>query len=224
MTQEDLSTVEIAPQGPVRASVIWLHGLGADGHDFEPIVPALGLDGHGVRFVFPNAPQIPVSINMGAVMPAWYDIRSIDLGRRVDEGGVRSSATKISALLERENARGIPWEKIVLAGFSQGGAMALHVGLRHPQKLAGLMALSCYLVDADTLEAEAAAANKGTPILQVHGTGDPMVPVQSGEAARDRLQQLGYSVAWHTYNMGHEVCLEEVQTIGAWLKQRLEAA
>ena len=223
MTDDLLSAIEITPDEPVRATVIWLHGLGADGSDFEPIVPALGLEGQGVRFVFPNAPRIAVTINAGMVMPAWYDIRSVDLERRVDDDGVRSSAAKVSALIDRENARGIPSKKIVLAGFSQGGAMALQVGPRHPQALAGILALSCYLVDADTLEAERSDANQATPILQIHGSNDPMVRVDSAESARDRMQELGYSVEWKTYPIGHEVCLEEVQAIGAWLGQRLAA-
>jgi phospholipase/carboxylesterase len=223
MSNEVLTSIEITPTEPVRAAVIWLHGLGADGSDFEPIVPALGLEGQGVRFVFPNAPKIPVTINAGMVMPAWYDIRSIDLGRQVDEDAVRTSAAQISALIERENARGIPSDRILLAGFSQGGAMALHVGLRHPHALAGILALSCYLVNADTLEAEGADANKSTQVLQIHGSNDPMVRLDSAEASRDRLQELGYGVEWKTYPMGHEVCLEEVKVIGGWLGERLAA-
>jgi len=221
MSQDLLPAVEIEPREPARAAVIWLHGLGADGHDFEPIVPALGLDGRGIRFVFPHAPRIPVTINMGMVMPAWYDIRNLEVGKRVADGGVEQSAGKISALVEREVARGIPAEKIVLAGFSQGGAMALYVALRHPERLAGVLALSCYLVDADTLPAEASDANKATPILQLHGRNDPMVTLDIARRSRDRLRELGYAVEWQDYAMAHEVCLEEVQRIGRWIADRL---
>lgn len=211
---------EIEPTGgKADAAVIWLHGLGADGHDFEPIVPHLGVDG-AVRFVFPHAPAIPVTLNGGMVMPAWYDIAEMDLRRRHDEAGMRRSAARLTALVARENDRGVPTRRIVLAGFSQGGAVALFTGLRHPEPLAGILALSTYLVGADSLGTEASAANRTTPILQAHGTHDPMVAVQRGEDARDQLLGLGYPVEWHTWPMAHQVCLEEIELVGAWLNSR----
>lgn len=217
-----LPCVEIDPATRAEASVLWLHGLGADGHDFEGIVPHLGLpEGHPIRFVFPHAPSIPVTLNGGMVMPAWYDIREIDLRREHDEAGIRASSRRITDLLARETDRGIPPERTVLAGFSQGGALALFTGLRHPQRLAGIIGLSCYLVCADALAAERSPANAGTPILQCHGTLDPMVPVHRGEDACRRLQELGHDVEWHTYPMAHQVCLEEIEVIGRWLRARL---
>jgi len=215
-----LPAVEIEPETRARAAVIWLHGLGADGHDFEPIVPYLGLDGLGVRFVFPHAPPRSVTINMGMRMPAWYDIRALDLDRDADRDGIEDSARRVRDLLRRENERGIPTNDIVLVGFSQGGAIALHVGLRHPERLAGIGALSTYLVASETLEAEALQA-KDVPIFQGHGTEDPMVPYAHGTAARDRLAKLGYDVEWKSYPMAHEVCPEEVRDLGAWLVRRL---
>jgi phospholipase/carboxylesterase len=222
MRSDHLQGIEVAPAGAVKSAVIWMHGLGADGRDFEPIVPYLGLgDGLGVRFVFPHAPKRAVTINMGLIMPAWYDIRGTDLGENEDEVGIRDSASKIADLVTRENERGVPSDRIVLAGFSQGGAMALHVGLRHPEPLAGVMALSCYVVCAGSLEGEIRAANHGVPIFQAHGTQDPMVPLERGEQARDRLSDMGYEVEWRTYPMGHEVQPEEIRDIGAWLGRRL---
>jgi len=222
MSEELLRTVEIEPDTPARFSVVWLHGLGADGHDFEPIVPYLGLPrGLGVRFVFPHAPARPVTINMGLIMPAWYDIRGGDLRRDQDRDGIHRSAAQVSALLARENERGVPSGRIVLAGFSQGGAIALHVGLRHPDRLAGIMALSTYLVCEEDLEAGRAEANAGNAIFAAHGRFDPMVPPARGEAARDRLRELGYAVTWRDYPMGHEVCPEEIAEIGGWLAARL---
>jgi phospholipase/carboxylesterase len=206
------------PRGEARACVIWLHGLGADGHDFESIVPELGLAQElGVRFVFPHAPSIPVTLNGGMVMPAWYDIEEVDLRRRHDEAGIRRSAQQLSALIDAERAAGVPDDKMVLAGFSQGGAIALFAGLRHPRKLAGILAMSTYLVVEEATEAERSEANRATPILQAHGDFDPMVPVARGADARDRLIALGYSVDWHTYPMQHQVCLEEIQLVGSWL-------
>lgn len=223
MPKEFLDAVQIDPPGgKARASVVWLHGLGADGHDFESIVPHLGLDPDlGVRFVFPHAPAIAVTLNHGMVMPAWYDIAELDLRRRHDEAGVRRSAAQIRALLGRENNRGVPSERIVLAGFSQGGAVALFEGLRHPRRLAGILALSTYLVCEDALLAEAAPANADTPIFQAHGSFDPMVTLDRGEAARDRLLALGYAVHWESYPMEHQVCMEEIEAVGAWLAERL---
>jgi phospholipase/carboxylesterase len=219
-----LPCVEVDPAdgAPAKSSVIWLHGLGADGHDFEPVVPQLGVDaGLAVRFVFPHAPKRPVTLNAGMVMPAWYDIRAIDLRRDHDIAGIADSAQHIRTLIARENERGIPTERIVLAGFSQGGAMALYVGLRYPERLAGIMALSCYLILEGALEAEAAPANRDTSIFQAHGEMDPMVPLDRGSAAHRRLVELGYSAEWNTYPMAHAVHPQEIQDIGQWLRQRL---
>jgi phospholipase/carboxylesterase len=213
-----LPAVEIGPAGTARASVVWLHGLGADGHAFAAIVPELRLPAElGVRFVFPHAPSIPVTINGGMVMPAWYDIAEVDLQRRHDEAGVRASDRQVRALLAREHERGVPWDRIVLAGFSQGGAIALFTGLRHPQRLAGVIALSTYLVVGEAFEAERSAANQDVPILQAHGSLDPMVPIERGEAARAVLDRHGYDVAFHSYPMPHSVCPEEIATVRQFL-------
>ena len=222
MTTELLPCVEVAPRGPVRAAVIWMHGLGADGHDFEPIVPSFRLgDDHGVRFVFPHAPKRAVTINMGLIMPSWYDIREIDLKGDHDEEEVRESAEQIENLIARERERGVAAKKIVLAGFSQGGAMALHVGLRHAETLAGILALSCYLVCPESVESEISEANRGLSIFQAHGLQDPMVPEARGAETRDRLLQLGFDVEWNTYTMGHEVHPREIEDVGLWLRRRL---
>ena len=219
-----LPCVEIEPAGPARCAVIWMHGLGADGHDFEPIVPHLGLpESLGARFVFPHAPKRAVTINMGLLMPAWYDIRDLGSARDEDEDGVRDSARRIEALIARESDRGVPSRRIVLAGFSQGGAMALHVALRHPEPLAGVLVLSGYLPCAGTLEAGLADANRGVPIFQAHGTDDPMVPLRLGLATRDRLVALGFQVEWRTYPMAHQVVAEEIEDAGAWLRTVLTA-
>lgn len=224
MNDELLQCVEVEPPGQARSAVIWLHGLGADGHDFEPVVPYLSIpESAGVRFVFPNAPQIPVSINLGMVMPAWYDITEADLRKRHDETGVRRSAEQVAALIRRENQRGIPTGRIVLAGFSQGGAIALHLGLRYGEKLAGIMALSTYLVCEDSLPQELSDANRDTPLFQAHGIQDPMVPMDRGEAARNRLNELGIEVLWQSYPMMHEVCPGELEDIGNWLNRVLPA-
>lgn len=218
-----LDCVVLEPGRPADAAVIWLHGLGASGHDFPPVVAELGLpEDHAIRFVFPHAPRIPVTINGGMVMPAWYDILNMDFDqRRVDEDGVRASAARLEDLVARERERGIPAARTVLAGFSQGGAIALHAGLRHPERLAGVLALSTYLaVDGDA-EDERAASNLDVPILQCHGSQDPMVPMTKGEAARDRLRELGYEVEWEDYPMQHQVCMEEIERIGAWLRRVL---
>lgn len=204
------------------SAVIWLHGLGADGHDFEPIVPQLGFPPQlATRFIFPHAPMRPVTINGGMVMRAWYDILGMDLVRREDEAGIADSASLVRALMERENARGIGDERIVLAGFSQGGAIALHTGLRHPRRVAGILALSTYLPLASRLGSEAGAANRDTPIMLAHGTYDPMIPVALAEATRALLADHGYTVSWHTYPIQHAVCMEEIADIGRWLVQRL---
>jgi phospholipase/carboxylesterase len=220
MKPELLSCVEVEPPGRAARSVIWLHGLGADGHDFEPIAPVLGLPpGLGIRFVFPHAPRRAVTINEGFIMRAWYDIRSPRIEAEPDLAGLRESARHLGALIERENGRGVPTGRIVLAGFSQGGAVALHAALRHQEALAGVMALSCYLVDRSSLEAERHAANGAVPIFQAHGSEDAMVPLERGIEARDRLLELGYAVEWRAYPMGHEVHPQEIQDIGAWLRR-----
>ncbi len=222
MATEYLDCVEIEPKGQANAAVIWLHGLGADGHDFESIVPFLGLDeAVRARFVFPNAPQIPVTINGGMVMRSWYDITEMDLGRRNDSEGIQRSASQLADLIARENERGIPTDRVICAGFSQGGAIALYQGLRHPAKLAGILALSTYLVLADSLAEERSEINAQTPIFQAHGTFDPMVPFEGGELARRQLEQLGYSIEWHQYPMQHQVAPEEIEAIGKWLNRTL---
>ena len=221
-----LDSVTLEPQNPragqADATVIWLHGLGANGHDFPPIVPELGLPAdHSIRFVFPHAPSIPVTINGGMVMPAWYDILSLESIREVDENGVRQSADQIEALITVERERGIAPGRIVLAGFSQGGAIALHLGLRYPERLAGLILLSTYMACDANVETERSPANQDVPIFQAHGVHDPMVRLSMGESARDRVQALGYQVEWHTYPMMHQVVMEEVEAIGAFLNRVL---
>jgi len=212
----DCIEIETAPN-PTHA-VIWLHGLGADGNDFAPIVPELDLPaGLGVRFVFPNAPVQRVTINNGMAMRSWYDILVMDLVRVEDAKGIRASEAAVHKLIARENARGIPTSNIVLAGFSQGSAMTLHTGLRLPEKLAGMMALSGYLPLVDTAEAERNAANNATPIFMAHGQYDPVVSLARAEASLTELKRLGYEVRWHTYPMPHSVCAEEVRDISAFL-------
>ncbi|MFC5498892.1 alpha/beta hydrolase [Caenimonas terrae] len=201
-----------------RASVIVLHGLGADGNDFVPVARELDLCAAGdVRFVFPHAPVIPVTINGGYEMRAWYDILGADLMQREDEKGLRSSLAQVEALIEREKARGIEAGRIVLAGFSQGCAMALLTGLRHRERLGGIVGLSGYLPLAATTAAERHAANTATPIFLAHGRMDPVVPLDRAIASRDALQALGYSVEWHEYPMAHSVCMEEIADLNRWL-------
>ena len=217
-----LDCIEIAPDTDARASVIWLHGLGADGNDFVPVVDELGLPAdHGIRFVFPNAPTRPVTVNNGMPMRAWYDIKGMAIADKQDAEGIHASAAEIEALIAAEIERGIPAQRIVIAGFSQGGAIALHPGVRHGDRLAGVMGLSTYLPLADTLAAEAAPANRDTPILMAHGTEDPVVPIALGRDSRDALTDAGYDVAWHEYPMQHQVCLPQIATIGRWLSERL---
>ena len=220
-----LETIELETAANPTAAVIWMHGLGADGNDFVPIVNELELSGApAIRFIFPHAPQIAVTINNGYVMRAWYDVSFGDLEghtKRADETGVRQSQARIGDLIAREIGRKIPCENIVLAGFSQGGAMALHSGLRYPERLAGVMALSCYLPCADSFAAEATPANLKTPLLVAHGTQDPVVPYAMGKNSRDLLLKSGYAVDWREYPMMHSVCLEEVRDIGAWLTRVL---
>jgi phospholipase/carboxylesterase len=208
--------IESAPNP--TAAVIWLHGLGADGNDFAALVPELDLQNcPPIRFVFPHAPTLPITLNGGYVMPAWYDIRGTDLVSRQDAEGIHKSAQAINALIDEEVSRGIPAENIVLAGFSQGCAMALHTGLRFPKRLAGIMALSGYLPLAETLPAERAPANANTPVFMAHGTADPVVIPARGEASRDALTQLGYPVQWHSYPMQHSVHPREVADISIFL-------
>lgn len=216
-SEELLPAVVIEPEGPARHSVIWLHGLGADGHDFPPIVGEMRLDpALAIRWIFPHAPAIPVTVNGGMVMPAWYDIRSPDIGDRHDEQGVRLSSARLVRLIENEVERGVPHERIVLAGFSQGGAVALFTALRFPKRLAGVVALSTYTVVGESIEAERQAANHDVPIFQAHGTLDPMVGFERGEDCRRTLEGLGYPVEWHEYPMMHQVCLEEIEALAAW--------
>ncbi|AGP49195.1 carboxylesterase [Psychrobacter sp. G] len=213
----DAVIVEHNPsQKKIDRAVLWLHGLGASGHDFEPVVPQLGLaDGMAVRFIFPHAPNRPVTVNGGMVMPAWYDILEMSLERKVDIAQIEESAQQIHDLIAREIERGVKPEHIVIAGFSQGGAVAYHVALGYPQRLAGLMALSTYFATNDSVRYS--AANTDMPILIEHGTHDPVVPVILGEQAKQLLSEKGYSVAYHTYPMAHQVCMPQIQNIGKWL-------
>jgi len=218
MSPQSLDAVEINPPGTPNACLVWLHGLGADGHDFEPLIPQLGIvEEHGVRVVLPHAPQRPVTVNAGMRMPAWYDIQALDLRTREDAAGIVRSQQQLEALIDNEIAAGIPSRRIVLAGFSQGGAMVLHTGLRYPQPLAGILALSSYLPLRDSLAAEASGVNRGIPVMMMHGTWDPVVPLPLAVASRDFLVQQGYAVGWHTWPMQHSVCAEEVVAIREWL-------
>lgn len=217
-----LETVEINTGPNPAFSVIWLHGLGADGHDFEPLVPHLAWPGMpDIRFVFPHAPVRPVSVNGGMPMRAWYDILSIDAERGHDRPGIEQSIHQVSALLDAEIERGIPPANIVMAGFSQGGAIALQLGLRYPDKLCGLIALSTYLLYLKELKDNSPGANQTTPVFLAHGSTDPVVPLMMGEAARDGLNELDMTVEWHVYNMPHAVSPEEIADLTAWLKLRL---
>jgi len=222
-----LETIEIETGKNPAATVIWMHGLGADANDFVPVVGELGLDGApAVRFIFPNAPMRPVTINNGYVMRAWYDVSFGDLegqSRRADEAGVRESQAQIGALVERETGRGIASTNILLAGFSQGGAIALHTGLRYPQKLGGVMALSTYLPLADSLPQEGTRENKLVPIFMAHGVFDPVVPLVMGAGSMTLLIGLGYAVDWRQYPMQHSVCAQEIGDIGAWLRKILKS-
>lgn len=219
---EPLQTIEVQTGDDPTATVVWLHGLGADGNDFVPIVDELGLpDDLHVRFVFPHAPMMPVTINGGYVMRAWYDVSFDGVEKRPDERGIRVSQTAIEALLAREKSRGIAANRIVLAGFSQGGAITLHTGLRQAERLAGLMVLSSYLPLADSLAAERTQANASTPIFMAHGQDDPVIAIELAERSVGQLIGLGYDVEWRDYPMEHSVCIEEIAHIGAWLKKVL---
>ncbi len=219
----NLEFVEHATGTEPSYSVIWLHGLGADGYDFEPLVPELNLPAEKpVRFIFPHAPQQPVTINGGMVMRAWYDITGTEMILQEDDAGIRRSAEAIRDMIQKENARGIATGNIILAGFSQGGAIALHTGLRYPESLAGILALSTYLPLSAQLEPEAHAANQSTPIFMAHGLYDPVIPLILAESSRTKLQQAGYSVEWHSYPMPHAVSPQEIRDISHWFRQRFD--
>ena len=222
MTATLLDTIQLDTGPDPKVSVIWLHGLGADGNDFVPIVHELDLAGcPAIRFIFPHAPMMPVTINNGYVMRAWYDILGTDLVRREDEAGLRQSQVLVEQLIAQEKARGVPADRIILAGFSQGCAMTLQTGLRHPEKLGGLLCLSGYLPLHTVVPGERHDANKDTPIFLVHGRTDPIIPISRAETSRDILKGLGYQVEWHEYLMPHSVCQEEVADISNWLKRVL---
>jgi phospholipase/carboxylesterase len=216
-----LQVVRLEPAATADASVIWLHGLGADGHDFEPIVAELRLpSAHRVRFLFPHAPVRPISINAGMEMRGWYDITDQGLDRKIDESGIRESARAVQRLLDDEVAAGIDSRRIVLAGFSQGGAIALHLGVRYDHTLGGILALSTYLPLASSLAGEAAKSQQTTPILIAHGTHDPLVPEKLGNHAAETLRAAGYDVIYKTYPMEHAVSAAEIADIAVWLKAR----
>lgn len=219
---ETKSAVTINPPSAATATVIWLHGLGADGHDFVSIVPELGLPpDHGIRFIFPHAPVRPVTINNGMPMRAWYDILSLARMDKQDDAGIRASEALVHGVIRQELSLGIPVNRIVIAGFSQGGAIALHTALRYPQRLAGLLPLSTYLPLNDKLAAEASEANRDLPILMCHGEYDAVLPLALGESSCDILRAQGYTVDWRDYPMQHQVCAEEIEAIGLWLRKIL---
>ncbi|MGI4846583.1 MAG: alpha/beta hydrolase [Janthinobacterium lividum] len=219
-----LETIEVESAANPSAAVIWLHGLGADGNDFVPIVRELDLAGVApIRFIFPTAPTMPVTVNGGYVMRAWYDILGTDIARREDENGLRASQAKVEELIAAQIARGIPAERIILGGFSQGCAMTLQTGLRHPQKLGGLLCLSGYLPIHTLVEAERHGANHETPIFMAHGRHDPVIAISRAEQGRDILVKLGHPVEWHEYMMQHSVAAEELEDIARWFKRVLPA-
>jgi phospholipase/carboxylesterase len=222
MALDTLDTVEVVGVAKPDGTVIWLHGLGADGHDFEPIVPELSLEGHAdLRFVFPHAPVRPVTINGGIPMRAWYDVFNLDRVGPQDEAGIRDSAEALVQLIERERDRGVPYDRIVLAGFSQGGAIAMHTAMRFPKKLAGLMALSTWMPLDTTIDNEITPGDesqpRSLPVLMAHGSFDPILPISAGRNARDIMQRVGFDVQWHEYPMAHAVCAEEIAEIRNWL-------
>ena len=225
MDTDLLSCIELETGAHPDAAVIWLHGLGADGNDFVPIVDEMRLPPSvAIRFVFPHAPVRPVTINAGMPMRAWYDIHAANLSERADMAGIQASQKQVEALLARERSRGIAARRIVLAGFSQGGAVALYTGLRHAERLAGIVALSTYLVRPGDLVAEASAANRDVPVFMAHGTVDPVVRLEWGDASRRALSAAGYAVEWHTYGMAHSVVREEIDAINAFLVRVLPPA
>jgi phospholipase/carboxylesterase len=214
-----LATFEIEPSAPQRGSVIWLHGLGASAHDFEPVVPELGAP--FLRFVFPSAPVRPVTINYGRRMPAWYDILSLGYGPpRESEADLRASSAELNALIEREHERGIAYENIVLAGFSQGGAMVLHVGLRYERRLAGILVLSAYLPMGQTLQSEARPERRDTPLLFCHGRYDGVVPYAGGRMSYELVKDAGYAAEWAEFDVAHTMDVVEVEFIAGWLAAR----
>jgi phospholipase/carboxylesterase len=217
--------ITLSPRAPAVASVILLHGLGADGHDFVPIVGELGLpDSLPVRFVFPQAPLRPVTVNNGYVMRAWYDIKSFTPAGRADFAGTVESSRRVADYIDHERRLGVAPARVVLAGFSQGGAVALYAGLRYPERLAGILAMSCYLPFPQALAAERSAANSDVPILLCHGRSDPVVPIAMALEARADLEAHGYTPEWYDYPMQHEVCIEEIADVARWLQLRLAAA
>jgi phospholipase/carboxylesterase len=217
-----LEHIQIETGPNPTAAIIWMHGLGADGNDFVPLVQELEYTGlPAIRFVFPHAETMPVTINNGYVMRAWYDITGAELTRREDENGLRASQQKIEALIAREKERGIPASKIILAGFSQGCAMTLQTGLRHPEKLAGMLCLSGYLPLADKVASERTPESLQVPIFMAHGRQDPVVPFIRAEQSRDVLKGLGYKIEWHEYMMQHSLCIDEVRDVNAWLRKVL---
>ena len=217
-----LPAIEIETAPNPRHAVIWLHGLGADGHDFEPIVPELvDKSWPPLRFVFPHAPVRPITINGGMAMRAWYDISGMEIAQRQDEPGIRASIRLLGELIEREIARGVAAKDILIAGFSQGGAIVLAGGLRHAQRLAGIIALSTYLPMAEKTDAEASPANREAPIFMAHGLLDPTISHALGEMSRDYLAQRGYAIDWHAYPMAHAVCAEEIADLKRWMAARL---
>jgi phospholipase/carboxylesterase len=217
-----LPCIEIETAPNPRHAVIWLHGLGADGHDFEPIVPELvDKSWPPLRFVFPHAPVRPITINGGMAMRAWYDISGMEIAQRQDEPGIRASIRLLGELIEREIARGVAAKDILIAGFSQGGAIVLAGGLRHAQRLGGIIALSTYLPMAEKTDAEASPANREAPIFMAHGLLDPTISHALGEMSRDYLAQRGYAIDWHAYPMAHAVCAEEIADLKRWMAARL---
>jgi phospholipase/carboxylesterase len=217
-----LETIEVETARNPDAAVIWLHGLGADGHDFEPVVPEIvRRKERAWRFVFPHAPERPVTINGGMSMRAWYDILGLERTTAEDAAGFRASDALVRQLIEQQAARGIPAGRVVLAGFSQGGAVSLYTALRYPQRLAGILALSCYLPLPNSLPAERAPANAGVPIFMAHGLSDPMLPITMGLGSRDLLKSSGFAVEWHQYPMGHSVCEAEIADIREFLRRVL---
>jgi phospholipase/carboxylesterase len=222
---DDEAVTVASGAGAAQASVIWLHGLGADGRDFEPLVPQLRIPKWlPVRFVFPQAPVRPVTINGGYRMRSWYDLYGIGPNLPEDAAGIAESSERIHRFIARERAAGVPAARIVVAGFSQGGALAMHSALRFPERLGGLLALSTYLPLRERVAADASAANRDLPVLMCHGRFDPVVPLQYGEWSRDALRQLGWPVEWIAYPMQHEVCLPQIADLAAWLVGRLEQA
>jgi len=217
-----LESIDVIHGTRVDASVIWLHGLGADGHDFEGLIPQLQLPSElGIRFIFPHAPYRPITLNNGAEMRGWYDLLSLDIGQKQDEAGIRASALELEVLIQQEIERGIEPSRIILAGFSQGGAVVLHTGLRYAQLLGGIMALSTYIPIADTLDTEISEAAKQVPIFMAHGRQDDVLAFEVGQRSRDRLKPINPNLEWHEYEMTHSLCMDELLHIRSWLLRRL---